>query len=358
MRPATAVIDLAALRHNLARVRELAPGKRVFAVVKANAYGHGAVRVLPALADADALAVACIEEALELHEAGCDKPILLLEGVFEASELPLCAEHGFEIALHDPAQIAMLEAARLARPIRVWVKCDSGMGRLGARPDQIAGMVERLAACAAVDSELGVMSHLASADDPRSAQTAAQLEAFAAATRGLTVRKALSNSAGVLAWPEAHHDWVRAGVMLYGISPMAGQTGADAGLRPAMTLKSALIAVKDMKRGEPIGYSATFVCSEDMRVGLVAMGYADGYPRHAPTGTPVLVNGRETRLLGRVSMDMLCVDLSGQPEARVGDPVTLWGEGLPAERIAEAAGTIAYTLVCGVTRRVHVRVLD
>ncbi|TCO80874.1 alanine racemase [Plasticicumulans lactativorans] len=357
MRPATAVIDLAALRHNLGRVRALAPHARVFAVVKADGYGHGAARLLPALGDADALAVACIEEALALRAAGATQPVLLLEGVFEADELALCAEHGFEIAVRDEAGLRLLEAARLPRPLKTWLKLDTGMHRLGIDPRHTRAFVERLRACPAVADELGVMSHLASADDPAHAQTAQQLASFEAATTGLPVRRALSNSAGVLAWPAAHHDWVRPGIMLYGCSPMLGQTGPDAGLKPVMTFSTGLIQVKTVARGETIGYSGTFTCPADMRVGIAAVGYADGYPRHAPTGTPVLVNGRPSRTLGRVSMDMLCVDLTDHPEAQLGDRVTLWGEGLPAERIAEAAGTIAYEILCNLAGRVHKRVI-
>lgn len=356
MRPAHAVIDLAALRHNLARARAAAPRARVIAIVKADGYGHGAARLLPALADADLLGVACIEEALALRAAGATQPVLLLEGVFAPDELPLCAAENFEIAVHDPLHVEWLERAALATPLRAWLKLDSGMHRLGVPPAQVAPLVARLRACANVAPELGVMSHLACADEPARAETAAQLDTFAAATAGLPVRRALSNSAGVLAWPAAHHDWIRPGIMLYGVTPMLGRTGADDGLKPVMTLNSALIAVKRLQAGDPVGYSGIWHCPQDMTIGVVAMGYADGYPRHAPTGTPILVNGRETQVVGRVSMDMLCVDLGNQPGARIGDPVTLWGKGLPAERVAEAAGTIAYEMFCNLAARVRVEV--
>ncbi|PWV59575.1 alanine racemase [Plasticicumulans acidivorans] len=355
MRPALAKIDLSALRHNLRRVRECAPAASVFAVVKADAYGHGAARLLPVLEQqADALAVACIEEALALRAAGATQPILLLEGVFAAEELALCAEHGFEISLHDPLHAGWLEAATLARPLKVWVKLDSGMHRLGVRPQALPALVARLRACANVDAELGVMSHMACADEPARPNTATQIACFAEATQGLGVRRALSNSAGVLHWPAAHHDWVRPGIMLYGVTPMVGHSGADDALRPVMTLSTALIAVKQLKAGESVGYSAAYTCAQDMRVGIAAIGYADGYPRHAPSGTPVLVNGQRSQLLGRVSMDMICVDLSAQPQAGIGDPVTLWGEGLPAEEVADAAGTIAYEMLCNLAGRVRV----
>jgi alanine racemase len=358
MRPATAVIDLAALRHNLAVARQRAAGARVVAVVKANGYGHGAARLLPALGEADMLGVACIEEALALREAGAVQPILLLEGVFEASELPLCARLGFEIVVHEPGQVSMLEAARLERPFRAWLKVDSGMNRLGFRPEDAPAVFGRLQECAVVAGGIRLMSHFASADEPADPTTRTQIDRAAAALEGQRLERSLCNSAGLLAWPEAHAEWVRPGIMLYGVSPLAGRTGADEGLRPVMTLETRLIAVKEVPAGEAVGYAGTWRAPAGTRIGIAAMGYGDGYPRHAPSGTPVLVNGARASLAGRVSMDMLAIDLGGQPEARVGDPVMLWGEGLPVETIAAAAGTIAYELLCGLTGRVHVELRD
>lgn len=354
MRPATAVIDLAALRHNLGVARARAGGARVVAVVKANGYGHGAARLLPALGSADMLGVACIEEALALREAGARQPILLLEGPFEAGELPLCARLGFEIAVHEPGQLRMLEAARLERPVTAWLKIDSGMSRLGFRPEAAQGALERLRACAAVAPAIRLMTHFASADEPEDPWTREQIRRFAAVAEGLGLERSFCNSAGLLAWPEAHAEWVRPGVMLYGVSPMAGRTGADEGLRPVMTLRTRLIAVRQVRAGEAVGYAGAWRAERDTTVGIAAMGYGDGYPRHALSGTPVLVNGVRAPLAGRVSMDMIALDLGGQPHARVGDPVVLWGDGLPVETIAAAAGTIAYELLCGVTGRVHV----
>ncbi len=356
MRPATATIDREAIRHNLGRVRALAPDSRVVAVVKSNGYGHGAQRILPALDDADLLGVACIEEALALREAGARQAIVLLEGVFHADELALCATHDFQIAVHSPEQIAMLRDGRVQRALTVWLKLDSGMGRLGFLPADLAAAWSALNALDSV-WELRLMSHFANADDPGDAQTRAQMTLADRAFRGLSAPRSLCNSAGVLAWPRAHADWVRPGVMLYGISPMVGRTGADENLRPAMTVRSALISVKTHAAGAMIGYGGTFTCPESMPVGIVAMGYGDGYPRHAGTGTPILVNGVRTQLVGRVSMDMLAVDLRPVAGARVGDAVTLWGDGLPIEHVATAADTIAYELVCGVTARVHVQVV-
>jgi alanine racemase len=357
MRPTTARIDLQAIRANLRRVRELAPRSRVVAVVKADAYGHGAARVLPALRDADMLGVACIEEALALREAGARQPVLLLEGVFEPDELPLCARLGFEIALHEPGQLRMLELARLERALPVWLKLDSGMGRLGFRPEQAADIDRRLRtteACAGVR----LMTHLANADARGDESAREQVARLHRATAGIPGERCIANSAGVLAWPEAHADWVRPGLMLYGASPMEACTGPGDGLRPAMTLATRLISVKDIRAGEPVGYGATWRAPRDGRIGVAAIGYADGYPRHLPSGSPVLVNGRLAGTAGRVSMDMLAVDLADRPEAQVGDIVTLWGEGLPIEHVAERAGTIPYELMCRLAARVHVKVRD
>lgn len=302
--------------------------------------------------------MACVEEALILREAGITQPILLLEGVFEAAELPLCARHGLEIAVHHPDQARMLEAARLETPVRAWLKIDTGMHRLGLEPETVAAMARRLRDCRSVQPELGMMSHLARADERDSNYTRQQLQTFETATAGLIGPRSLANSAGVLGWPQTHFDLVRPGIMLYGASPFVDSLASDEALRPVMTLQTRLIAVKRLRKGDPVGYGGTWTCPEDMDVGVAAVGYGDGYPRHAPSGTPVLLNGREAALIGRVSMDMISVDLRRHPEARSGDPVVLWGEGLPVERVAAAAGTISYTLTCGVTARVPRDVIE
>jgi alanine racemase len=352
MSRATAVrFDLGALVYNLRRVRAAAPGRRVAAAVKAEGYGHGLVRVARIL-DADAFAVACIEEALTLREAGVDRPILLLEGVFEASELPLCARHGLEVAVHHPDQARMLETVWLDRPVRVWLKIDTGMHRLGLEPKTAPAIFQRLRDCPSVRTDIGLMSHLARADERDCDYTRRQLRLFEELTTGLPGERSLANSAGILGWPRTHFDWVRPGIMLYGASPFVDSLAPDEDLRPVMTLHTRLISIKRLRQGEPVGYGGTWICPEDMDVGVAAVGYGDGYPRHAPSGTPVLLNGREAALVGRVSMDMITLDLRRHPEARIGDPVVLWGEGLPVERIAQAAGTISYTLLCGVTARV------
>jgi alanine racemase len=329
----------------------------VTAAVKAEGYGHGLVRVAGAL-DADAFAVACVEEALTLREAGIDRPILLLEGVFEAVELPLCARHGLDIAVHHPEQVLMLERARLQRPLRVWLKIDTGMHRLGLEPETVAATARRLRDCPSARPRPGLMSHLARADERDCDYTLRQLQAFEAATAGLPGERSLANSAGILGWPRTHLDGVRPGIMLYGASPFVDSLAPDEDLRPVMTLSTRLISIKRLRKGEPVGYGGTWVCPEDMDVGVAAVGYGDGYPRHAPSGTPVLLGGREAALVGRVSMDMITLDLRRHPGARIGDPVVLWGEGLPVERVARAAGTISYTLLCGVTARVKREVID
>ncbi len=355
-RATTVRFNLGALVHNLRRVRAAAPGRKVATAVKADGYGHGLIRVARAV-DADALAVACIEEALILREAGIDRPILLLEGVFEAAELPLCARHRLEIAIHHPEQALMLESARLEHPLRVWLKMDSGMHRLGLAPENVSALFQRLQDCPAVAPEIGLMSHLARADERDCDYTRQQLQIFETATTGLQGERSLANSAGILGWPQTHFDWVRPGIMLYGASPFAGSVAAEYDLRPVMTFSTRLIAINRLRQGEPVGYGGTWICPEDMDVGVAAAGYGDGYPRHAPSGTPVLVNGCEAALIGRVSMDMITLDLRQHPGARIGDPVVLWGEGLPVERIAEAAGTISYPLLCGITGRVRVEVV-
>ncbi len=351
-RATTVRLDLGALVHNLRRVRAAAPGRRVAAAVKAEGYGHGLVRVARTL-DADAFAVACLEEALILREAGVAQPILLLEGVFEAAELPPCARHGLEIAVHHPEQARMLEHARLERPVRVWLKIDTGMHRLGLEPETAAAIWQRLRDCPSARPDTGLMSHLARADERDCDYTPRQLRTFEAATGGLPGERSLANSAGILGWPDTHFDWVRPGIMLYGASPFVDSLAPDEDLRPVMTFHTRLISIKRLRQGEPVGYGGTWICPEEMDVGVAAVGYGDGYPRHARSGTPVLVNGREATLIGRVSMDMITLDLRRHSEARIGDPVVLWGEGLPVERIAQAAGTISYTLLCGVTARVR-----
>nr|WP_321528477.1 alanine racemase [Sedimenticola selenatireducens] len=348
----TARIDLAALRHNLQKARDFVPGGRVYAVIKANAYGHGMLRVAPYLAGADALAVARVEEAVKLRQAGVDRPLLVLEGFYDAAELEAAAHYQLEVAVHQQEQIDILRQRRLTHPIVCWLKVDSGMHRLGFQPAAVEGAWQALQSDPSVAAGVRLMTHLSSADDLNDPTTSAQLATFRPFVERFRTPCSIANSAGIIGWPAAKSDWIRPGIMLYGASPMLGQTGEQIGLKPVMSLQSRLIAINHFAKGSPIGYSGNWVCPEDMPVGVVAAGYGDGYPRHAPSGTPVLLNGSRVPLIGRVSMDMLTVDLRSQPAARLGDPVTLWGEGLPAEVVAHQAGTIAYELFCGVTQRV------
>jgi len=350
MRPLTATVDLAALSHNLAVLRAAAGQAKVLAVIKANAYGHGTLNAAQALRGADGFAVLLLDEALALRHAGYTHPIVLLEGFFSGDELAAIAHARLRPVIHREDQIVLLEKTRLEHRLDVWLKIDTGMHRLGIPAARAHAAIERLRASAQVAS-VTAMTHFASADAP-SIGIAAQRHAFNAGVAGLRLPISLANSAALLRFPEAHGDWVRPGIALYGASPFAGQTGAAHGLKPVMTLSSRLIAIQAVKPGEGVGYGPDFVAETALRVGIVACGYADGYPRHAGTGTPVWVDGIETRTLGRVSMDMLSVDLTPCPNAHIGSPVVLWGADLPAERVAAAAGTIAYELFTALTPRV------
>ncbi|MGA9852718.1 MAG: alanine racemase [Gammaproteobacteria bacterium] len=353
-----AVINLSVLRHNLQRVRALAPRSRIMAMVKANAYGHGIAAAARALSQADAFGVASLDEALAIRHAGLAHPIVLLEGVFATAELEDAAKNGCELVVHDNNQLALLEASRLEKTLGVWLKIDTGMHRLGFPAADAHAAWERLSAARAVRGPVRLMTHLARADEPGNPHTRAQLDSFSAVTAGLRAERSIANSAGILAWPGSHADWVRPGILLYGVSPFAGRSGVEEGLIPAMTMCTTLIAVKQVKQGAAVGYGGVWVAPEDTRIGIAAIGYGDGYPRHAPNGTPMLVNGVRAPLVGRVAMDMIAVDLHALPSAAVGDPVVLWGPELPVEEIARAAGTISYELLCGVTQRVKFSVVE
>lgn len=353
-RAARATVDTAALQHNLRTVRRIAPRSRVMAVIKANAYGHGLVGVARALRDADAFAVARIEEAVALREAGLDNPIVLLEGAFEAAQLPLAASLGLEVVVHSPEQLAMLEAAQLTRPLDVWLKLDTGMNRLGFPPEQARAAAVRLAACPGVAPGPRLMTHLACADERDAAVTDAQLRRFSEALGELPGERSVANSAGLLWRRDSHAEWVRPGIMLYGVSPFGDQFGADLDLRPAMQLMSTVIALRTVRRGERVGYGGVWTAREESRLAIAAIGYGDGYPRQLGSGAPVLVRGRRAPLAGRISMDMIAVDVTLIPEVTVGDEVTLWGPELPVEELARIARTIPYELLCGVTQRVGV----
>lgn len=362
-RATRAVIDLAALRHNLRISQDAAPNAKQMAIIKAHAYGHGMVYVAQALEQqADAFGVALIEEAIPLREAGISKPILLLEGLTDRKDLPLIRGFHLQTVVHHEGQVAMLEEAH-GEPVSVWLKIDTGMHRLGFAPEKAAAIYQRLLECDSVAKPIYLMTHLANADDRDDPYTAQQLKTFYEAIafndpQSADVICSIANSAGVLGWPDSHADWVRPGIMLYGVSPFVDSTGAEHDLQAVMSLQSELIAVNHFKKGDTVGYGGSWTCPEAMPVGVVAIGYGDGYPRHARPGTPVLVNGQRSQLIGRVSMDMVTVDLRNQPHAKVGDPVVLWGKGLAVEEVADYAGTIAYELLCSVTNRVLFEYLD
>ena len=355
--PIRARISRAAWQHNLALLRATAPNSKMLAVIKANAYGHGAVEAARTLDDADAFGVARLGEGLELREAGVTKPIVLMEGVFSAHELALALQYELDLVVHDESQIVMLEAAAVhpaksVSPRVVWLKLDTGMGRLGFVPSAASGVAARLRSLAVV-GELRVMTHFARADEARSTMTLEQVSRFDAAVKELaSPATGLANSAAILQWPATHRDWVRAGIALYGASPVAGQSAADLGLQPVMTLTTRVIALRELQPGDTVGYGATWRASRASRVATLAAGYADGLPRHLPGGSPVLVNGQRAPLVGRVSMDMITVYVTDVPGVQVGTEAVLWGEGLPVDEMASAAGTISYELLCAVARRV------
>ncbi len=349
-RPISARIDLSALEHNLGVARR-ATTERVMAVIKADAYGHGLLRSAEALNAADGFAVLDVRDAVRLRDAGFRQTLLLLEGCFTPDDLAVAATHELACVVHSPQQLAMLDACPRRKALPVWLKINSGMNRLGFAPHEAPAPMEKLKRHPAV-RDVTLMTHFASADGEPG--VAAQLRRFNEAVAPYRLPRSLANSAALLRHPQTHGDWVRPGIMLYGASPFDDVSAQQLGLRPVMTLASEIISVHTLRTGECIGYGASFCAESAMRIGTVACGYADGYPRHAGTGAPVLVEGQRTRTLGRVSMDMLCVDLSALPGAAVGSRVTLWGERMPVEEVAHAAGTISYELLCALTARVPV----
>ena len=353
-----ALIDTAALRHNLGTIRAYAPGAKVMAVVKANAYGHGLVSTALALADADAFAVARLEEGVVLRSAGVRAPVVLLEGVFSAEQLAEAAHHGFELVVHDPLQLKLLEAHRGPERFTVWIKMDTGMNRLGFRPEAFPAALQRLRDLTVPALELRLMTHLARADEREIWMTREQVAAFdhAIAAAGLSGARRLAtsigNSAGILGWPNAHGDWVRPGLALYGVSPFTGESADKHGLKPVMTLETTVLTVREVKAGETVGYAGAWRAERDSAIAILAAGYGDGLPRHLDNGTPVLIGGARYPLVGRVSMDMIAVDVTAAPKVSAGNRAVIWGAGLPVEEIAAHAETIPYELLCGVSQRV------
>ncbi|MDP2810489.1 MAG: alanine racemase [Rhodocyclaceae bacterium] len=355
-RPLFARFDATALRHNHAVARRHAGAARIWSVIKADAYGHGLMRAAEALAEvADGFALIELDAAIALREAGFRQPILMLEGFYDIDELPLFAEHRLIPVLHSLAQIEDLRAAALPARLPAYLKLNTGMNRLGLDEDEFAIALKRVSSMPEI-AEVTLMTHFADADNERGVEE--QLARFRAMQgNGGGHKVSLANSAALLRHPETRggeHDWVRPGIMLYGSSPFPEVAVETLGLLPVMTVESEIIAVRNLQPGDRVGYGGTFAAKAPMRIGIVACGYGDGYPRHAPTGTPILVGGRRTRTLGRVSMDKLCVDLSDIPHAGVGTPVTLWGEGLSVDEVAMAADTISYELFCALTARVPV----
>ncbi|MEI6068392.1 MAG: alanine racemase [Methylococcaceae bacterium] len=361
MRPAAyAVLNLDAVQHNLQRVRYYAPEAKIMAVIKANGYGHGLLRIADALQTVDAFAVARVDEGIRLRKAGIKNRIAVLEGFTCAEELDELLRYQLDPVVHSFTQVDIFESRTEQGLCAIWLKFDTGMNRLGFKANEFNAVYQRLNQCSIIRQPISLMTHLANADDKQDATTLKQISLFNETLSALAPEvepkneRSIANSAGILAWKEALTDWVRPGVMLYGISPFSDSTGEQLGLKPIMSLHSRLIAVKPIVKGDKVGYAGSWICEKSTTLGVVAIGYGDGYPRYAKAGTPVLVNGQRVPLIGRVSMDMITVDLETQPQAKPGDPVTLWGDGLPVEEIAVCADTIPYTLVCGVTQRVQI----
>ena len=346
-----ASIDLAAIRHNLGVVRKLVPGSKIASVVKADGYGHGITRVVGALQDSDLLAVATSGEAAALRNGGWTGRLLMLEGYANVDEYELARFLNAETVVHHQSQLEMLRQRGWTTGNRVWLKLDTGMHRLGFPLEDVRAVFSELETVAGTGA-VTLMSHFACADETTNPQTRLQIQRFDESIQGLDADHSLANSAGILNFPQSHRDLVRPGILLYGISPKPSQPASEFDFRPAMTLSCELVAINQCHKGETIGYGATYQCPEDMRIGVAAIGYGDGYPRHLRNGTPVLVNGRQAKLAGRVSMDLITLDLRGHDDAATGDTVVLWGEGLAVETVAPWADAVPYELICGVTGRV------
>lgn len=351
-RPLIAHLDLAALRNNLEVVRRVATQSRVWSVVKANAYGHGLERVWSALSQTDGFALLGLEEAILLRERGWQGPILMLEGFFHASELEIFDRYRLTTALHSDWQLRALSAAKLTAPIHVYLKINSGMHRLGFAPDAVPAIGQQLRKMAHV-GQVTLMAHFAHAESADG--IVEPLQRINQAAKGLDYPRSLANSAATLWHPEAHYHWVRPGIILYGASPSGQwQDVASTGIQPVMSLESEIIGIQQLQAGDQVGYGNQFSATGKLRIGIVAGGYGDGYPRSAPSGTPVWVDGVRTRTVGRVSMDMLAVDLTPCPQATIGSRVELWGKQIPIDEVASAAGTVGYELMCGLAQRVPV----
>ncbi|WP_199524284.1 alanine racemase [Pseudoalteromonas sp. bablab_jr011] len=353
MRLAIAEINLKALANNLAQVKHFAPDCKVMAVLKANAYGHGLVKIAQHLSAADAFAVARIDEALALRAGGLTKPIVLLEGFFHQDDLPILLANNFQTIIHDENQLAALESATLDAPIACWLKINTGMHRLGIAPSQFESFYHRLKASDNARDDIKLMTHFSCADDVNDEKTTQQIALFDSLTDGKAQQHCLANSAGILAWPHGHGDWVRPGLMLYGVSPMLNGVGKEHGLAPVMRLTTRVIAIRDVDAQQCVGYGGRWCSDKPTKLAVVAMGYGDGYPRHARQGTPVIIKSQRYGIVGTVAMDMITVDIGDNGDnIQVGDEVIMWGPELPVEEIAQCASTIPYELLCNITPRV------
>ena len=358
MKPATVKISSVALKHNIQKIQQRAPNSKIIAVVKANAYGHGVEFVAKAVESmVDCFGVARLEEALSLRSNGIIKPILLLEGFFSKQDLPIMAVNNIQTVVHNQEQLEALKQVELPHPVKVWLKIDTGMHRLGVHLEQVEYFYNELKNCANVQPHLGFVSHFSRADEIMSDYTLIQLERFLAITADKEGERSIAASGGILFWQDSHLDWVRSGIIMYGVSPT--DTPSEIyGFKPVMTLTSSLIAVREHKAGEPVGYGGTWISPKDTKIGVVAIGYGDGYPRDIPTGVPVYVNGRRVPIVGRVSMDMVTVDLGIDCQDKVGDEVILWGKELPLEEIAQLTNMSSYELMTKLTPRVLTEYID
>lgn len=358
MKPATAKISSLALKHNLQTIKQKAANSKIIAVVKANAYGHGVVFVSSAIEDmVDCFGVARLEEALSLRSNGITKPILLLEGFFSAKDLPIIAVNNIQTVVHNLEQLQALQQANLPHPIKVWLKIDTGMHRLGVALEQVDWFYQALKASDNVHKDIGFVSHFSRADELDSDYTNIQLSRFLQSTENKQGQRSIAASGGILFWQQSHLDWIRPGIIMYGISPI-NVPAKEYNLTPVMTLTSSLISIKDHQKGEPVGYGGHWVSDRDTKIGVVAIGYGDGYPRDVPTGTPVYLNGRRVPIVGRVSMDMMTVDLGIDSQDKVGDEVILWGKELPIEEIAQISDILSYELITKLTPRVLTEYID
>jgi len=357
IRTATALIDFKALDNNYRVTKSYAPNSKVLAVLKANAYGHGLELIAQALPQADAFGVARIDEAIALRHAGIKQPIVLLEGFFSSDELTLLSEYNLDTVIHNIEQLNALASANIKSLISVWLKIDTGMHRLGIAPDDVSSFTQILKRSKNVKRGIVFMSHLGCADDINNPSTTLQLQLFKQLTTSEN-KCSLANSAAICAWPDTHFDWVRPGLMLYGVSPMLAPNKAYKALQPVMTLKSGIISIRKIAKGNSVGYGAAWTSNKATYIAVIAIGYGDGYPRHAENGTPVYINGRIVSLVGRVSMDMITVDLGEQLIDKVGDEATLWGVNLPVEEVAKYATTIPYELLCNISRRVKISLIN